>query len=225
MLLRAYKTLEPMFIDDIIPSTGHGILADEDKWNEVLQSIPQVAASVATTLAARWTKEGAMTTPREKWLELKRYLEVFVGKDKSKSKQSKTISSAEKSKIELWPVATVFKYTYPRLDINVSKMRNHLLKSPFCVHPKTGRVCIPINVKKMEEFDPFEDVPTLPQLMKELDAYAETSGNDVEFEWEKTSLKESFQYFQKEFLAPMWKDLKRNEKDEVERHAAMVGDF
>merc|ERR1719259_900059 len=49
--------------------------------------------------------------------------------------------------------------TYPRLDINVTKGLNHLLKAPFCVHPKTGRVCVP--------FDPAA-VPTIKQLEAEL---------------------------------------------------------
>ncbi len=61
----------------------------------------------------------------------------------------------------------VLQYTYPRLDAEVSKKRNHLLKAPFCVHPKTGRVCVPVDPAKVEEFDP-ETVPTVGQLLDEL---------------------------------------------------------
>lgn len=64
----------------------------------------------------------------------------------------------------------IFQYCYPRLDDKVTTQVNHLLKSPFCVHPKTGRVCVPIVASECESFDPFK-VPTLPDLVREIEAY------------------------------------------------------
>lgn len=61
-------------------------------------------------------------------------------------------------------------YVYPRLDIAVSKTANHLLKAPFCVHPKTGKICVPFNPSAVSKFDPT-NVPTLRLLLKEIDQY------------------------------------------------------
>lgn len=46
---------------------------------------------------------------------------------------------------------------------------NHLLKSPFVVHPSTGNVCVPINPATIEQFD-LARVPKLATIMAQLDA-------------------------------------------------------
>lgn len=62
----------------------------------------------------------------------------------------------------------MLQYCYPRLDVNVSKGVNHLLKSPFSVHPKTGRISVPIDLRELDRFDPFA-VPTISLICEELD--------------------------------------------------------
>lgn len=51
-------------------------------------------------------------------------------------------------------------FAYPRLDIHVSTSMNHLLKSPFSVHPKSGKICVPFSAKAVDKFDPCL-VPTI----------------------------------------------------------------
>ncbi|KAK4365478.1 hypothetical protein RND71_016836 [Anisodus tanguticus] len=84
--------------------------------------------------------------------------------------------------------------------MEVSKHMNHLLKVPFCVHPKTGRVCVPINPKNCEEFDPCA-VPTLSQLLGELNTGGLRGEGDNE--WDGTSLGDCVSYFRESFLQPL----------------------
>ncbi|KAI0475441.1 prim-pol domain-containing protein [Xylariaceae sp. FL0804] len=116
----------------------------------------------------------------------------------------------------------VLEYTYPRLDAEVSKKLNHLLKSPFCVHPGTGRVCVPIDARRLDQFDPLA-VPTAQGLLAEIDAWNEEEegtgrGDEEEVEeadkkknnknknlqdWEKTALRPYVEHFRTFVLALM----------------------
>lgn len=78
---------------------------------------------------------------------------------------------------------------YPRLDINVSKGTNHLLKAPFCVHPKTGKVCVPFNPNLVQKFDPMT-VPTITLLLDEINAFDEKQNGETEAPEDKNRIKD-----------------------------------
>lgn len=108
----------------------------------------------------------------------------------------------------------VLQYTYPRLDAEVSKHRNHLLKAPFCVHPKTGRVCVPVDPANIDRFDP-RGVPTVAQLLRELDVAGEGA------DWEKTSLKPYVEMLDRHTIALMEdvrKTRRANYNGELDHH-------
>ncbi|NXU17165.1 PRI1 primase, partial [Pardalotus punctatus] len=95
-----------------------------------------------------------------------------------------------------WEV--MLQFCFPRLDINVSKGLGHLLKSPFSVHPKTGRVSVPLDLQRLDQFDPFA-VPTITSLCHELD----TAGSDGEQEdVGETEPKRRMRDYKKTGLAP-----------------------
>ncbi|KAM6502420.1 prim-pol domain containing protein [Amanita muscaria] len=143
---------------------------DGENGSETLLSM--LPPDIVSSLRKDWTANPYKSS-EDKWEDLKL---------KAKADKSSVLLRALQDIVLL--------YTYPRIDAEVSKHRNHLLKAPFCVHPKTGRVCVPVNPDQIEEFDP-DTVPTVGQLLKELDAIPKDENSPYEHhaDWEKTSLK------------------------------------
>lgn len=97
----------------------------------------------------------------------------------------------------------VFAYSYPRLDVEVSKKMNHLLKAPFCVHPKTGKVCVPIDPKSAWGFNP-DTVCTVGQLLNELNGKGSMKQRDgSSLGWKDTRMKDAVDVFTRCFLDGM----------------------
>ncbi|KAM4643905.1 DNA primase small subunit isoform 1-T1 [Amazona ochrocephala] len=125
-----------------------------------------------------------------------------------------------------WEV--MLQFCFPRLDINVSKGVGHLLKSPFSVHPKTGRISVPLDLQKLDQFDPFA-VPTISSLCHELDA----AGADEEQEdGAETEPKRRARDYKRTSLAPYVRlfehfveDMERARRGEKLRRSDLEGDF
>lgn len=172
MSRNAYRTLSPVFVDLIL--NDQNLFATDEGFESFLKLIPD--EEVAEQLRE---EKVSGSSSKEVW-------DRFTGKVKScrdKQKVSHPMmlcciilrcpSCSQSVLSAAWHDIQIY-YTYPRLDAEVSKHRNHLLKAPFCVHPKTGRVCVPIDPEKIDDFDP-EMVPSVTQLLHELDALDPTA--------------------------------------------------
>eukprot|EP00033_Pygsuia_biforma_P002735 GCRY01003019.1.p1 GENE.GCRY01003019.1~~GCRY01003019.1.p1 ORF type:complete len:442 (+),score=94.90 GCRY01003019.1:209-1534(+) len=118
----------------------------------------------------------------------------------------KACAQYKKGELEHYLHDIVFEHVYPRLDINVSKGLNHLLKSPFCVHPKTGYVCVPF--RPGSDFDPCSgnqlECQHVSQILQEIndnDALHPDEARTLS-DWKKTSLKPVLEHFD-QFLRQM----------------------
>ena len=129
--------------------------------------------NLRATLEREWTKPGV--TPAARWDALKSYVErtieqaggpLHARRPGAPTKSAIKLDVNSRAALEKLVPAIVFTFAYPRLDVAVSKARNHLLKAPFCVHPKTGRVCVPIDPTRVDAFDPTA-VPTVALLTEQ----------------------------------------------------------
>jgi DNA primase small subunit len=157
---RAYDILDPYFERCIADGSGQGLLETRNKYIKVLNSLPN--DKIKKELHDAW--ESRQIPGAEKWRQIKSAL--------APPTTAAEITAAKKARVDQaaldnWKLNLVFTHCYPRLDANVSKAQNHLLKSPFCVHPKTGRVCVAIDPATADSFNPFT-VPTVRSLCQEV---------------------------------------------------------
>ncbi|MQL91817.1 hypothetical protein Taro_024436 [Colocasia esculenta] len=193
-LVRSYMDVLKWFFEEkLLPSQN--LFATEERYQKILQLIPD--ESIVSELQEKWNSNRRSSSKEDinifRWEQLKHVLQ-----------------SAKQKGLRRCVEEIIFSYTYPRLDMEVSKHMNHLLKAPFCVHPKTGRVCVPIDPNNCDDFDPL-GVPTLSELLEELNTgvmRSESDGSAATEEWEKTSLGEYIRFFRSSFLQPLLKSCK-----------------
>lgn len=168
---KTYDVLAQVFESKVLP--GQKLLEDKEQTHSILQMIPE---SVRESAVSEWKKlnnddQGDVSVARWKVIQecLKKECTRYA---KANPRDVRTVKLMEKSVRDV-----VFAYTYPRLDIEVSKKMNHLLKAPFCVHPKTGKVCVPIDPKEAWSFNP-DTVCTVGELLNELNSSAAGDAND-----------------------------------------------
>ena len=194
----------------------HDVLVNQDPWltsekaERLLQLLPDPALNEA--LRKKWDSCPDRSSV-DKWADIDALAKAGV----SQALDAKALLEAKQD--------IVLEYTYPRLDVEVSKKLIHLLKSPFVVHPGTGRVCVPIDPRTLEAFDPLA-VPTVTTLLAEIDTWdrehgPEDDGSSVATQTkrrpdhEKTSLKPYVEYL-KAFAQDLMKEetvIKRERDD------------
>ncbi|KAI5863900.1 prim-pol domain-containing protein [Durotheca rogersii] len=209
-------------LDILAPHFQADVLEAQDPWSSVERSERLLALlpdrSLNEALRQKWDSSPGRASV-SKWADI----DTLAKSGASKKLDAQALLEAKQD--------VVLEYTYPRLDIEVSKKLNHLLKSPFVVHPGTGRVCVPIDARRLEDFDPL-GVPTIQGLLQEVDEMdvkaKEEGGEKGEKaaplqDWERTSLKPFVEYF-RSFVLALMRD-ERNPKVKREREEGEAMEF
>uniref|UniRef100_A0A9L0T7Q9 DNA primase n=1 Tax=Equus caballus TaxID=9796 RepID=A0A9L0T7Q9_HORSE len=191
---------------------GQDILENKESWDKILALVPE---TMHNDLQQNFQKHHSSL---QRW----EYLKKAASQCPSNIKNEKCGPWLE------WEI--MLQYCFPRLDINVSKGINHLLKSPFSVHPKTGRISVPIDLQKVDQFDPFA-VPTISSICHELDAIF-TSEAEKEENQAESDIKHRTRDYKKTSLAPYVKvfeqfleNLDKSRKGELLKKSDLQKDF
>lgn len=147
------RPLNP-FIEDSLSITAkyfNDLLEKQDPFKETKDvrkilstQFPDVTNQLNTYFM---TNNGQSST--SKWMAVNdiylKHMQTKLGRNYNDTK--------EKNKLLEQKEEVLLKYLYPKFDTEVSKKIGHLLKSPFCIHPGTGNVCVPIHISYQEKLD------------------------------------------------------------------------
>lgn len=188
---RAYKIIKESF--EKLCLVDQDILGNKEQWSKVLSLIPDDDLRGDCAGAMEKAKDSI-----ERWNIIHKKVNDYIRTKDYTKRKSKTFLMME----------IMLQYAYPRLDIAVSKGMNHLLKAPFVIHPKTGRVCVPFKPAQVDKFDP-RDVPTVLQLVEEIDKFSAEANDALKKvkAYKMTSMKDPVAIFE-EFLSNLgstWK--------------------
>lgn len=152
-LKRAYEQVLLPYFREL--AVKHELLMNEDAMNRIHTSIAN--SNISNDIKAAFNEEACLTS-EDRWRRLEKILK-------------------EHRLLQL----IVFQFAYPRLDIQVSKQWNHLLKAPMTVHPSTGMICVPICtvVQGRTGFDPT-NAPRIHEVIQEINLITKRSNISVE---------------------------------------------
>ncbi|GAA5851372.1 hypothetical protein JCM8547_004222 [Rhodosporidiobolus lusitaniae] len=178
-----HPTLERAFDKHLKTAFANVVLADQEclqdekQWESVAKLIPD--KEKATHLLREIPPSSSSLSSRERWQRLR---SAPSGPAAASAQTKQKLAEKHSDAVD----ELIIQYTYPRIDTEVSRKLNHLLKSPFCVHPGTGKVCVPLLASEIDKFNP-DDVPTVGKLLMEIEALVRQEFKDAD--WSRTSLK------------------------------------
>lgn len=197
MVQRSLETISTKF--DEVVLQGQEVFLPEENWRFLLRIWAD--PKLTETFEEQWKKDESLSSSA-KW---KLILEHYNLQDSEPSLPPLTTKKIATGGVKRRVPAVETKqnvmlhYSYARIDMEVTKHQNHLLKSPFCVHPATGKVCIPLNPAEIFKFVP-DSVPDVRDLLRQLDHLSHSSSSNPNHnpsDWASTALKPHIEFFQK----------------------------
>jgi DNA primase small subunit len=188
-LERAYEEVLYPYFKDL--AENHDLLLDEQGAPTFLQVLDRYKPGSSKAVLAVWAKSDELAASSYRW----KLFDAWCGEGYERPELRK---------------AVIFHFSYPRLDIQVSKQWNHLLKAPMTIHPSTGMICVPITAKPITSKTGFNPTtaPRIHEIQQEIDYLIDRREADASSAVRKSSLA-PFWHILESFVAELPKERRK----------------